>query len=204
MEEKHVDARGLACPQPVVLTRKAILEAGTERVRVVVDNEVSAENVERMARSLGCEVSVETGEGETHLILCKGEDVAAAAARQSTTSAGSPPRSPKVVVFVTSDLFGTGPEELGRILMRAFIKTLKDLDPPPAKIVFANSGVRLTAEGSDLIDDLRRLESGGTEIVSCGTCLDYFRLSDKLRAGSVSNMYEIASALVEADRVVKP
>ena len=204
MEEKHVDARGLACPQPVVLTRKAILEPGTERVHVVVDNEVSAENVERMARSLGCEVSVEKSGGETHLILSKGEDVAAAVARQSTTSAVSPPRPPKVVVFVTSDLFGTGPEELGRILMRSFIKTLKDLDPPPEKIVFANSGVRLTTEGSDLIDDLRGLESGGTEIVSCGTCLDYFRLSDKLRAGSVSNMYEIASALVEADRVVKP
>lgn len=204
MEEKYVDARGLACPQPVVLTRKAILEPGTERVRVVVDNEVSAENVERMGKSLGCEASVEEAEGEIHILLSKGDDVAAAAARQPMTSFESPAPSPQVVVLVTSDLFGTGPEALGRILMRSFIKTLGDLDPRPGKIIFANSGVRLTTEGSSLIEDLRALENEGTEIISCGTCLDYYHLLDGLQVGSVSNMYEIASALVGADRVVRP
>jgi len=204
VEEKYVDARGLACPQPVVLTRKAILEADAEKVHVVVDGKVSAENVRRMGRSLGCEVSVEEAEGEIHIVLSKGEDVSAAAARQPMPSLESPAPSPKIVVLVTSDLFGTGPEALGRILMRAFIKTLRDLDPRPGKIIFANSGVRLTTEGSTLIEDLRALENEGTEIISCGTCLDYYHLTDGLRVGSVSNMYEIASALLEADRVVRP
>ena len=204
MKAKHVDARGLACPQPVVLARKAILESGVEKVCVVVDNDVSAENVQRMATSQGWDVSVEKMEEELHLTLSKGEPPRAAATGQPARCAEAPAESSQVVVLVTSNLFGTGEAELGRILMRAFIKTLKDLDPLPQKIIFANSGVRLTTAGSDLIDDLRELESGGVEILSCGTCLDYYGLLDSLEVGTKSNMYEIASSLVEADRVVGP
>ena len=79
-----------------------------------------------------------------------------------------------------------------------------DLDPPPATLIFANSGVRLTTEGSELIDDLAALAAAGMNIVSCGTCLDYYGLVDSLRVGVPSNMYEIASLLVAADRVVRP
>ena len=111
---------------------------------------------------------------------------------------------PNVVVFVASNLFGVGDEKLGQILMKAFVKTLKELDTQPAKVIFANSGVRLTTEGSDLIDELRALEEEGVEIISCGTCLDYYGLVDSLQVGVSSNMYEIASTLVEADRIVKP
>ncbi|OHB69887.1 MAG: hypothetical protein A2V70_02365 [Planctomycetes bacterium RBG_13_63_9] len=123
---------------------------------------------------------------------------------QPAPSCQAPAAGPRVVAMVASDRFGEGEEELGRILMRAFIKTLKDVDPRPGKVIFANAGVRLTTEGSDLIDDIRALESGGVEIISCGTCLDYYRLLDKLQVGVASNMYEIASTLVQADRIVRP
>ena len=112
--------------------------------------------------------------------------------------------SPRVVAFIASDRFGEGDPELGRILMRAFIKTVGELEPRPGKLIFANGGVRLTTEGSDLLPDLAALADQGIEIISCGTCLDFFGLVDRLEVGVASNMYEIAQALVEADRVVKP
>jgi selenium metabolism protein YedF len=195
MPEKHVDARGLPCPQPVVLTKKAIDAGGADTVRVTVDNEIALENVTRLAEGLGRSVAVERDGADTHLVLTKGEGAGARPGRAAEA---------KVVVYVASRLFGVGEEELGRILMRAFVKTLKELDPRPAQAIFANGGVFLTTEGSDLVDDLRELERLGVEVISCGTCLDYYKLVDKLRVGRSSNMYEIASALAGADRVVKP
>jgi selenium metabolism protein YedF len=196
--EKTVDARGKPCPQPVTMTRDAIREGDADAIRVIVDTDVAAENVRRMARSQGWKASVEKDADGIHLVLCEGE-------RASVESAEvpAPSRAPKVVVFVASNLLGLGDEELGRILMLAFVKTIRELEPRPGKLIFANSGVRITTEGSALIDDLKALESSGVEIMSCGTCLDYYGLVDDLRVGRVSNMFEMASALVGADRLVK-
>ena len=206
--EKMVDARGLPCPEPVVLTRRAIREGGAQSIRVVVDSDIAAGNVERMAKSEGWEAATERKGGDIHVVLTGGEGASEAAREATRGACKDPGASPKVVVFVPSSLFGTGEEELGRILMRAFVKTLKDIEPRPAQIIFANSGVRLTTEGSDLgsdlIDDLRALEKSGVEVISCGTCLDYYGLVDSLRVGRASNMFEIASALAGADRVVRP
>jgi selenium metabolism protein YedF len=196
--EKAVDARGKPCPQPVIMTRDAIREGNADVIRVTVDTDVSAENVRRMAMSQGWEASVEKDADGIHVVLREGEGA-------SVESAEVPPpsRAPKVVVFVASDLLGVGDEELGLILMRAFVKTIRELDPRPAQVIFVNLGVRITTEGSALIDDLRALERSGVEVMSCGTCLDYYKLVDKLRVGRVSNMFDIASALVGADRLVK-
>ncbi len=207
---KTVDARGLPCPQPVVLVRKAILEPGTESVRVLIDNPISVENVRRMAQSQGWDAAIESRGEETHMLLTPAGAAQAAAPEGAATDeaplpAGPPAAPPpRVAVLISSDLFGTGEEELGRILMRAFVKTIKDLDPLPEKIIFVNSGVRLSTEGSDLIDDLVFLANTGVDVVSCGTCLDYYKLVDALKVGRVTNMYEIASSLAAADRVVRP
>ncbi|MHC5057197.1 MAG: sulfurtransferase-like selenium metabolism protein YedF [Planctomycetota bacterium] len=204
MPGEHIDARGLACPQAVVLTKKAIDAGGTDAIRVKVDNEIARENVTRLAEGLGWSVAVQRDGADIGLALTRGEG--AAASQPGPAGAGEPQSgpAPRVVVFVASRLFGEGEEELGRILMRAFVKTLKELEPRPAQAIFANGGVFLTTEGSDLLDDLRELEQLGVEIVSCGTCLDYHGLVDKLGVGRSSNMYEIASALAGADRVVRP
>lgn len=204
MTEQHIDARGLGCPKPVVLTKKAIDAGDADAIRVTVDNEIARENVARLAEGLGWSVAVEREGADINLVLTRGEGAAAARSGPATASAPPPGSAPRVVIFVASKLFGVGEEELGRILMRAFVKTLKELDPRPAQAIFANGGVFLTTEGSDLLDDLRELERLGVEIISCGTCLDYHDLVDKLRVGRSSNMYEIASALAGADRVVKP
>ena len=214
MREKEVDARGLDCPRPVVMTRKAILAGDADMLRILVSQEVQGENVLRMANSQGWTASVKK-EGDFFFVLAeKGPEAEGAAAspaegkpataaknEPSTAAAASPPR---VAVFLTSDLFGRGDAELGRILMKAFIKTIGDLDPLPGKLIFVNSAVGLTTEGSAVISDLKALTARGIEIISCGTCLDFYGLLDKLEVGLASNMYEIAQSLVEADRVIRP
>jgi selenium metabolism protein YedF len=209
MAEKIVDARGQACPRPVLMTREALGEGGGA-VRVLVDNEASAENVRRMAASMGCSVEV-ARDGADFRVVARPGDAAANAGDgpvpemvscERPGAAAEPAGRP--VVLIDSDVFGRGDDELGRVLMRGFVKTLKEVRPAPARLIFANAGVRLTTGDSELVDDLRELERLGAEVLSCGTCLDYFGLGDALRVGRVSNMFEIADALLHASSVVKP
>jgi len=202
MSERRVDARGMACPQPVLLARREILETGAERIRVTVDDEACRENVERMGASLGYDSTVERRAGEIDVLLTRRAGAAPEPGRGPFPAAGAPSGGP-VVVLVASSLLGTGDEELGRILMRSFVKTARDAEPLPATMIFLNSGVRLTTEGSDLLEDLRALEERGTELLSCGTCLDYYKVKDRLRAGRATNMLEIASLLLGAGHVVR-
>jgi selenium metabolism protein YedF len=109
----------------------------------------------------------------------------------------------ETVVLVTSDRFGTGDDRLGAILMKAFLNTLWDTEPKPAKILFINDGVRLTTEGSDVLDALALLEQAGVGIFSCGTCLDYYNLKEKLRAGQATNMKDTVAALTAAGKIIK-
>ena len=112
--------------------------------------------------------------------------------------------APRHVLLIASDRLGSGPEELGRVLMRAFVKTQREITPRPWRMVFLNSGVALTTEGTPLEEDLHALEADGVEILSCGTCLDYFHAKEKLRAGRVSNLREISETLLCAERVIRP
>jgi selenium metabolism protein YedF len=187
------------------MTRKAMQTSGVDCIRVVVDNNVPAENIQRLASSQGWLREVEDRDSEIHLTLRRG-DAAEGPGTASGKQAESQPVSadPTVVVFVTSNLFGQGDEKLGQVLMRSFVKTLHELEPLPREIIFANSGVRLTTAGSDLVEDLQRLEERGVAIRSCGTCLDYYNVMDSLQVGTASNMYEILTSLAQADRVVKP
>ena len=207
MREKELDVRGQECPKPVLATREALGDEGLEILRVVVDNRPSADNVARMAGSMGWKAEVAESADGFCVTVTRGEgavgvsDAPEAALASCPTSAAA---KRNVVVLVSSEFFGRGDDELGRILMRAFIKTLKEARPFPSTLVFANSGVRLTTEGTDLIDDIRALERSGATVLSCGTCLDFFGLKEKLLVGSVSNMFEIASVLVSATHVVRP
>jgi selenium metabolism protein YedF len=107
------------------------------------------------------------------------------------------------VVFIESDSIGRGSEELGKVLMRSFLHTLAEAEFKPAKLIMVNSGVKLACEGSEVLEDLHQLSRQGAEILSCGTCLDYFGLKTKLQVGRISNMYEILSSLAQAGKVLK-
>jgi selenium metabolism protein YedF len=205
MPETTIDARGKACPQPVIETRRVLEDPAVREVAVLVDNQSAAENVARMGRSQGCEVRLEDGgSGEVRILLTRGAvgEVPAAGAPPAEAAACGP--GSRVAVFFAADGIGRGDDDLGRALMLAFVKTLEELVPRPICAAFMNSGVKLAVEGSAALEALRELEGLGVELLVCGTCLDFFGLEDKLAVGRVSNMYEIASRLVDADRVVRP
>ena len=192
---KEIDCRGMACPQPVVTAKKALEDTEGKEFILIVDNLAARDNVERFARNQEAVVDVEQKGNDFYLRIQK---------RSACDLAGSAQKAEKVVVYINSNLLGVGEEALGAILMRAFLKTLLDLKPIPTKLIFINSGVRLTSEGSELLETLQALSDKGVGILSCGTCLDFYGLKEKLKVGIISNMYDIAQSLLEADRLIRP
>jgi selenium metabolism protein YedF len=191
MQVIEVDARGLPCPRPVVETKKALEGIDTGTITVLVDNAESRDNVKRFAQSQGCQVDISEKDDIYYLDIVKVEQ-----AESATRITG------QTVALICTDRFGSGDERLGEILMKAFLNTLWDTEPRPAKLIFMNSGVRLTTEGSEMLDTLKLLETDGVEIFSCGTCLEYYDIKDKLRVGQVTNMYATVESLISADKVI--
>jgi selenium metabolism protein YedF len=191
-----IDCRNMACPAPVVTTKRALEEAAGEPVQILVDPGAPRENVTRFAQNRGFLVKESAVEGGFALTI-------------SGSAAGCPvaeekPRGGKTVMFFASDRMGEGPEELGRLLMKNFIITLLDLAELPDRLLFVNSGVFLTTEGSEVLEALDKLGNRGVEVLSCGACLDFFHRKEKLKAGAVTNMFTIAESLMQAGSVVRP
>ena len=192
-----VDARGLPCPQPVILTRKAMQQA--DEVITLVTGADQVDNVRRLAEKAGWRVAVEQGEEGYALHLTR--EGAANAPELAPEVVSCVPTS-ATVLLVPSTTMGRGSDELGDILVRAFFHTLGEIEPLPATIIFVNTGVQLTVEGSSILEDLRALEAGGLDILVCGTCLGYFDLKERIAVGTISNMYTIAETLLGAGHVV--
>ncbi len=193
-----IDCRGLACPQPVVTTKKALEQLKEEEMIVIVDNASSCNNVERFVRSQGCSVKIKE-EGQDfylHVEKANGRD------EEKVTRADQ--KAEKVVIYINSQFLGGGDEDLGAFLMKAFLKTLLDVETTPIRLILVNSGVQLAAEGSKVLETLQRLTEKGVEIVCCGTCIDFYELKNKMRIGAISNMYDIIQSMLEADRVIRP
>ena len=186
---RTVDARGLACPQPVILTRKALAEGGFDLLEVIVDDPGSRENVERFATYAGCAVAGVEQEGDASRVLIlpapKAARVPGPADLQDTT------------VFIAAAGIGAGDEQLGALLMRGFLYTLTESERVPLRIILMNGGVKLAVPGSESLVNLRRLAERGVEILACGTCLEFFQLKEALAVGRISNMYEIAELLLQ-------
>jgi selenium metabolism protein YedF len=193
-----VDARGLACPQPVIETRKAMQQG--DKITVLVDNETSLTNVSHMAKKAGWEVEIISQGDEYQLHVVKGEDVSLPEAVPVGRAAVL---NGPLVLVVSSESMGRGQAELGSILMRAFFHTLGEVEPVPDTIVFFNTGVGLACKGSPVLDDLCTLEAEGIEMLVCGTCLGYFELKEELAVGQVSNMYDIAETMLRAGKVLQ-
>jgi selenium metabolism protein YedF len=190
---EEVDARGLACPQPVIMAKKTIEERGD--CVVIVDDEAAHQNVCRMAGNLGCDVRVEEKDGAAYIHISRGDMCKVWEDRK-------PAAGPTVIVF-PYDKMGRGDDELGTLLIKAFLHTLGEVFPRPDVIIFFNAGVKLATDGSEVLDDLHSLENQGMGLLVCGTCLDYFGLKDNLKVGVVSNMYDIAETMLSAGRVIR-
>ncbi len=198
---KILDARGWECPKPVIETRK-MLQAEDE-LSVIVDNRAARENVSRLAAKLGYNVNVEEKDDGTYIHInrvsgtVKKEDIQKEPEMSVECTTG------KLVLLIAADTIGRGDDELGGILTRAFMHTFLEVEPKPDVMIFLNSGVKLTVSGSLVLEDLKALASEGVEIMSCGTCLKYFELTDKLAVGEISNAYTIAETLLQAGKIVR-
>ena len=194
-----LDARGLACPQPVILTRKALEEGGFDLLEVLVDSPSSRENVARFAAYAHCTVEGTEASGDEARIRIRPSD-----ARPGQPPAEGPcaaqdlPRldANLLTVFLSSSILGRGSDELGALLMRAFLYTLAEADRAPERLLLMNGGVLLALEGSEHLANLRRLSDRGVEILACGTCLEFYKAKERLAVGRISNMQEIADHLL--------
>ncbi len=199
--EKKIDCRGMACPQPVLETKKALADTG--ELLVVLDNPSSKENVRRFAESQGHQVSITEEKGVFELRIKKQEGKEKSAPEPEISKGIQFLSSSDLVVFIDSDSMGRGSEELGKILMRSFLQTLEQSDVQPRKIILINSGVKLACQGAEVLEDLQELAAKGAEILACGTCLDFFGIKKNLMVGKVSNMYEILNSLSKAGKLIK-
>ena len=202
---QQIDVRDLACPEPVIRTKQAIEANPNSVIGILINNQASVTNVTRMAKAMGA--GVETAElpgGEFRLTVTTSEAPAAPATLPELETCDIPPPSGGATVFIRNNVLGHGADELGRILMKAFLKTLKSATPLPKELIFINNGVHLTSEGSEELATLAALGEAGVEIVSCGTCLDFYGKLDRVRVGIVGNMFDIVSRLNWASKIIVP
>ena len=209
MEKKIVDARGLACPLPVVNAKKAAEELHTGDVlTVLVDNEIAVQNLQKFAKQKGFSATGEKkAEKEFEVTINVVSDanvqpVAEEAEEEIVCAVDS--RKNGMVVVLSANVMGTGDEKLGTSLMKAFVFAVTKQDQLPETIVCYNTGAYLTCEGADTLEDLKILEAEGVNILTCGTCLDFYGIKDKLAVGTVTNMYEIVEVMEKARNIVRP
>ena len=197
-----VNAMGDNCPIPVIKTKKAMAAlTGPETIEVLVDNEIAVQNVTKMASSSGGKVTSEKlGDAEYKVTI----EMEGAPAADGAEAVCAPDARDNTVVVVSSDRMGSGNDELGKVLIKGFIFAVTQLDTLPKTMLFYNGGAKLTCEGSESLEDLKELKSRGVKILTCGTCLNYYELSDKLAVGEVTNMYDIAEKMAGASLIVSP
>ena len=199
---KIVNATGLSCPQPVILAKQAI--ETNEKVKVIVDNDTALENVKRLGTKLSCDVNVEKKNDGTYEIDLTRKASSVLLSEELSTPCCAPASAGPFVIVCSEDKMGRGNDELGSVLIRAFLHTICLQKEKPDVMIFYNTGVKLTLQGSEVLDDLKELAAAGVEILVCGTCLNYFEIKDKMGVGVVSNMYDIAGTMSKASRLLTP
>lgn len=188
-----VDAIGQVCPVPIIMTKNALKDIEEGQIEVSVDNRISLENLQKMSKEMGYDYTVEESGDIFKIVINKMRESVELRESEENT-----------VVVIDSLHMGKGDVELGRILMKGFIYTLSEIEELPKTILFYNEGVKLAIEGAESLQDLKSLEERGVEILSCGTCLNFYGITEKLRVGSVTNMYTILERQMKATRVIKP
>lgn len=192
-----IDARGKACPQPVLMTKKALENMDEGILTVIVDNFASKENVIRFLQTNGYYSEIKEENGTFHIDVTVGYECKI----NTKTTAIKENDSKNIVLYVTSDAIGNGSDELGKILMDGFIDNIKEMDVMPKTIIFVNAGVYLTTKNEKTINALKNLES--VEILSCGTCLNHFGLEKDLKTGEITDAYKVMIRLFNADKVIR-
>lgn len=187
---KVIDCKGLECPKPVINTKKALDASNGEALEIIVDNDVAKENVSKFLATKEVSFEINEKNGCFHIIT-EGINLVEEVKEEI---------SGDVIVF-SKNVMGQGDDKLGEALMKSFMFALSEAKLPKA-MLFLNGGVKLTTEGSDLIDTIKEFESKGVEILSCGTCLDFYGLKNSLKVGGITNMYTIVEHMQNAGKVI--
>jgi selenium metabolism protein YedF len=188
-----IDCKGLKCPQPVINTKKYFDSIESGEAEIVVDNEVAKVNISKFCQSNNLNFSVEEKEGFYHIRIAK-EDCDCEVMNFETR---------KLVILISSDKLGEGDSTLGATLMKSYMYALSESDKLPSDLLFINSGVKLVVEGSEVLDSLKKLTERGVSLASCGVCLDFYGVKDKLAIGEITNMYTIIEKMNTADNTIK-
>lgn len=205
MQNIVVNAIGEQCPIPVVKATRALremTEPGT--LEVHVDNEIAVQNLTRMAAGHHLAARAEKRGEKAFVVIMEVAAPVGGSPAEEPEMVCIPDQRGDLVVAVDTDAMGRGSDELGRTLMKGFLFAVSQLPQLPKTMLFYNGGARLTVEGSDSLEDLKNMEAQGVEILTCGTCLNFYGLTEKLAVGSVTNMYSIVEKLAGAGKVVKP
>jgi selenium metabolism protein YedF len=198
-----LDARGLACPAPVLLTKDAVEKETPDQLDILVDNDAAKENVTRFLGTKNYEVTAAAEGSNYRLTGRRRGDAAPVAAQQSKPAPGSEAgERQKIMVMLPTDRLGFGDDELGQKLVVSFIKTLKEMGGDLWRLVLVNNGVKLTIDGSPVLEDLQSYEKEGLTILVCGTCLSHFNLLEAKQVGQTTNMLDIVTAMQLADKVI--
>jgi selenium metabolism protein YedF len=195
---KEIDARGLACPAPVLQTKATLQEEHSGNVKVFVDNAAAQQNVQRFLESQGFQTTLEQNRADYLVIGTCGVRQQPQAQPSYKTKADTK----KIMVMCATDRIGLGDDELGLKLMVNFLRTLKEMGSELWRLIFVNNGVKLTIDGSEVLDDLKAFESKGLKILVCGTCLNHFNLLKRKQVGETTNMLDIVTAMQLADKVI--
>lgn len=188
-----VDAIGQVCPVPIIMTKNALKEIEEGKVEVSVDNKISLQNLEKLSQEMGYSYDTQVSGDIFRIVINKAkENISLVESKENT------------VVVIDSLHMGQGDHELGKILMKGFIYTLTEYDSLPKTILLYNEGVKLATSGSESLNDLLLLETRGVEILACGTCLNFYHLTEELKAGTITNMYTILDRQMKATKVIKP
>lgn len=197
--EKKLDCKGMACPLPVVTTKKAMEELTEDGIiEVTVDNETAVQNLLKLAAKSNFAAASEKKSDEEFVVR-----IEVKAGCGDVCEQGEKKEGPTTVV-ISSSTMGSGDDELGKNLMKAYIFALTNVTPTPDNIIFYNGGAYLTTEGSASLEDLKNLEKAGVNIMTCGTCLNFYGIAEKLQVGQVSNMYDIAQTMADSGLVIRP
>ena len=203
--EKIIDCKGMACPLPVVNAKKAAEELNAGDVlTVLVDNEIAVQNLTRLAEHKGYSASAEKKAEKEYAVVMQISGAVAEGIQEEEVACVMDSRRKGMLVVLSANVMGTGDAKLGTSLMKAFVFALTKQDQLPDTILCYNTGASLTCEGADTLEDLKLLESEGVTILTCGTCLDFYGLKEKLAVGGVTNMYDIVERMENAAQIIKP
>ncbi|MDR1094807.1 MAG: sulfurtransferase-like selenium metabolism protein YedF [Spirochaetaceae bacterium] len=205
-----LDMQGQPCPIPVVKAKEVLAGQDAEGVVVVVDNFVAVQNLEKMAKGTGCGFSYAEEGALYRATVIKRPGSGPFSGGQPAEAEGKPSKAPEAaggagkgpVVLVTADSMGRGAEELGRMLIKGFVFSLTQLNPLPEAVIFLNGGARLTTEGANTVPDLKTLEEKGVGVYTCGTCANYYKLTEALAVGSIVDMMNIVTRLGKAASII--